>query len=115
MMTNPLLTKLEKNQHGQRAEKRAAGRLGGRLQAGSGNQDHSKADIKLPEFLVESKATVRASLAVQAHWLKTIAAQAAAINREPVLLIQFVDDQGRVTSEGSWVMIPERVFKEYLT
>jgi hypothetical protein len=114
-MTNPLLVKLDKNQHGQRAEKRAAARLGGRQQPGSGNQDHSKADIKLPDFLIESKATLAASLSIKLEWLATVSTQAAAINREPALLIQFVDGQGRSLGGGAWVMVPERVFKEHMT
>ena len=111
-MTNPLLVKLGKNQQGQRAEKRAAKRLGGRQQPGSGSQQHSKGDIKLKEFLIESKATVAESLSVKLAWLKKIAEEAIAINREPALLIQFVDGQGRLVSEGGWVMVKESTFKE---
>jgi len=109
---NPLLKKLGESDHGRKAEKRTAKRLSGNTQPGSGCRDHSKGDIKLGAFLLENKSTVSESLSVKLAWLKKIADEAVAINREPALSIQFVDSQGRPVPEGSWVAIPERVFRE---
>lgn len=112
---NPLLNKLSRNDHGQRAEKRTAQRLGGRMQPGSGSQQHSKGDIKLPDFLIENKSTIHASMGLQHAWFRKIAAEAIAINREPALSFQFVDGAGRPLVDGKWVAIPERLFKELTT
>ncbi len=107
-----VLKRLEKRDHGTKAEKHAAKRLGGRVQPGSGNQDHSKADIKLPTFLVEAKSTIYASMVVKHDWLLKVSKEALDISREPALIVQFVDTRGLPVPEGSWVMVPERVFKE---
>lgn len=109
---NPLLQKLGRNDHGQRAEKRAAKRMGGRQQPGSGSQQHSKGDIKLERFLVESKSTIHESLGLKLEWFRKISKEAIDINREPALAIQFVDGAGRTIPDGDWVAVPARVFKE---
>lgn len=109
---NPLLRRLSKGDHGERAEKKAAKRLGGRQTPGSGSQQHSKGDVVLPTFLVENKATLHESMSVKLEWLKKISLEAIGRSREPALAIQFVDGQGKPVVDGSWVMIPERVFRE---
>lgn len=112
---NPLIRKLERRDHGQRAEKRTAKRLGGRTQPGSGSQQHSKGDIKLPDFLIENKCTVNESLGIKHAWLRKISLEAIGVNREPALSIQFVDGKGVPITDGAWVAIPERLFKELTT
>lgn len=112
---NPLIAKLSRNNHGQRAEKRTSKRLDGRAQPGSGSQQHSKGDIKLPDFLIENKSTINESLGIKLSWLRKIAGEALAINREPALALQFVDGKGVPVSEGAWVAIPERLFQELIT
>lgn len=109
---NPLLAKLGRNDHGQQAEKRASKRLGGRQQPGSGSKQHSKGDIKMTTFLVESKSTVNESLGIKLEWLRKISKEAIDITREPALVIQFVDGAGRTVADGAWVAVPERVFRE---
>jgi len=112
MSDNPLMRRLNRNDHGQRSEKRAAARMGGRLQPGSGSKDHSKGDFKLPAFLVENKATTSLSMSVKLDWLRKISGEAAGFTKEPALAIQFVDGQGKPVADGAWVAIPERVFRE---
>ena len=111
---NPLLKRLGRRDHGTRAEIQASKRLGGRLQHGSGNHSHSKGDILTAGFLIESKSTVAESLSVKVDWLRKIAKEAADVSKEPALILQFVDGNGKVLREGGWVMVPERVFKELL-
>jgi hypothetical protein len=113
MTDNPLMKRLERRpEHGQKAEKRAGTRLGGRLQPGSGCSPNNKGDIKTDHFLVESKSTINGSLSLKHEWLRKISGEAIAISREPALIVQFVDAQGRTVPDGGWVMVPERVFKE---
>lgn len=109
---NPVINRLERKQHGQKAEKHAGKRLGGRLQPGSGSQDHSKGDIKGLNFLVESKSTIKDSISVKAEWLKKISQEAIETSKEAAVIIQFVDGTGRVIPGFSWVAIEERVFRE---
>jgi hypothetical protein len=109
---NTFLNRLVRTRHGNKAEVRAAKRLGGRAQPGSGSQDHSKGDIKGTSFLVESKATIHDSLSLKAAYLKKISTEALEISREAALIVQFVDGQGKVIPGYSWVMIEERVFRE---
>lgn len=106
------LARLSRGDHGQKAEKRAAKRIGGRLQPGSGCSPNNKGDIKTGSFLLESKATIHDSLSVKLGWLRKISDEAISLSREPALVIQFVTHDGKIVPDGGWVMIPERVFKE---
>jgi hypothetical protein len=109
---NPYLRRTKVPKHGQLAEKRAAKRLGGRQTPGSGAFQGAKGDIRKGAFLIESKATVNASLSVTHAWLQKIDKEALDTGKTPALLVQFVDGSGRVKPSGAWVMIPERVFRE---
>lgn len=106
------LERLARNDHGQKAEKRATKRLGGRQQPGSGCSPNNKGDIKLDHFLVENKSTIHESLGLKLAWLRKISDEAIALSREPAVAIQFVDGQGVSIPDGRWVAIPERVFRE---
>lgn len=106
------LERLARGDHGQRAEKKAGKRIGGRLQPGSGCSPNNKGDIKTDSFLIESKATIHNSLSVKLEWLRKISDEAIGLTREPALIVQFVDAGGGIVTDGAWVMIPERVFKE---
>jgi hypothetical protein len=112
-MDNPLLRKLAKRDHGERGEKKTTKRLGGRQQPASGAMDHSKGDIKLADFLVENKTTINESLSLKLEWLRKISDESIALNREPAVAIQFVDHTGRPVTDGTWILVPERVFKEF--
>lgn len=109
---NPLLERISKSRHGTVAEKRAAKRLGGQVTPGSGNKEYAKGDIRKTQFVIESKATVKASMSVKQAWLAKVQKEALDAGKDPALIIQFVDAYGNTVKSGSWVMIPERVFNE---
>jgi hypothetical protein len=80
---------------------------------GSGAVDGAKGDIELVEFLIENKTTEHRSFSLKYNWLRKISKEALAVNKEPVLAIQFVDRDGEpIAHDAKWVMIPERVFME---
>lgn len=109
---NPLLKRLARGDHGERAEKRTAKRLGGRTTPASGSQQHSKGDINLPDFLVENKATSGGSFSVKLDWLQKISHEATGVNKVAALAFQFVDGRGVPVRDGKWVAVPEYVFQE---
>jgi hypothetical protein len=111
---NPYLRRTRVPKHGQLAEKRAARRLGGRQLPASGAKEGAKGDIRAGGFLIESKATVNASISVTHAWLSKIDKEALDAAKTPALIVQFVDASGRVRPSGSWVLVPERVFKELI-
>lgn len=99
---------------GRRAEKKAAVRLGGRQTAASGALDADKGDFSVKDFLCENKSTVNASLGLKHAWLEKISKEAMPNGKTPALSLQFVDPTGRPKPHGSWVCIPESLFKELL-
>lgn len=114
-MINPYLKKkASRGNVGVRVEKRAAKRFGARSQPGSGAMEGAKGDFKTERFLWESKSTSSDSLSTKKLWLDKVAKEALDLNRSPALLIQFVELAGALRDNGSWVMIPESVFRELL-
>ena len=109
---NPFLKKLERKDHGTKGERRASKRLGGQLTPASGAMDGAKGDFHLPTFLVESKTTEFASLSIKHEWLVKIYKEAIGRGKQPALIFQFVDGQGKPIYDGSWVAIPESVFED---
>lgn len=108
-----LIDRLNKvHSHGQKAEKKAARRLGGTTRAGSGAVEGFKGDITLSTFLVENKTTEHRSISLKLDWLEKVSEEARQEGREPALAIQFVDKLGNSTRTGRWVMIPEDEFYE---
>jgi hypothetical protein len=103
---------MAKPKHGQRAEKRAAKRIGGRQTPASGAKDGAKGDIRRNQFLIESKATSKASISVTLAWLDKISKEAEDSGKVPALLLQFVDALGNPWRGSGWVLIPERAFTE---
>lgn len=108
---NPYLRRSQQSRHGQKAEKRAAKRLKGSLTPASGALQHAKGDIRKGQFLVDSKATIHDSIRVTVEQLEKISKEALDSGKDPALLIQFVDGEGHRRGV-SWVMVPERIFKE---
>ena len=98
--------------HGQKAERLTAKRLGGLARKGSGAIEGYKGDIEFYEFLLENKSTLKASFSVKLEWLNKISREARAQGKTPGLSIQFVDTQGRPVRHGRWVLIPEDEFRE---
>jgi len=108
---NPFL-KRKKKDIGRVAERKAAKRMGGRLQPNSGAMDGAKGDYKVDEFLVESKATEKVSFSLRLDDLRKIAFEALEVYRYPALHVQFVTAKGDPVKNGSWIVIRESEFKE---
>ncbi len=99
------------------AEKKLAGRLGARLTAGSGSgQRSATGDFHVSTgpvaFKVVAKSTLNASFSLKLDWLMKINNEAVMSGKEPALAFQFVKGDGDALPFGSWVAIPERVFKQ---
>ena len=102
-----------KPQSGRVAEANAARRLSGRPTVLSGGgQHHDKGDIEKGDFLIEVKSTVAESLRVEKHWLDKITYEATQVAKTPALMVQFVDRQGNIVKNGSWVLIKESTYVE---
>lgn len=97
---------------GRKAEDKAGKRLNAVVHAGSGAIAGYKGDLTKNQFLMESKATEAKSLRVDLHWLRKITKEAMDVNKFPALLIQFVAADADTLPAGSWVAMPEYVFKE---
>jgi hypothetical protein len=111
---NPLLKQIARRRSGDKAEKRAAKRLGGAAIPGSGALDGYKGDIDRADFRIENKSSRGArSIGVKHEWLRKISAEARSVGKTPALALQFTDDEGRPRDSASaWVAIPEWMFKE---
>jgi hypothetical protein len=94
------------------SEKKVSKRLGGKLNPGSGAVGGIKGDIKFEKILMESKATIKDSIAIKLEWLAKISREATDSSRSPALSITYVDQDGEPRKFGKWVMIPEFLFKE---
>lgn len=115
MTENPFTRKGKAKKHGQKAEKRTARRFGTTARAGSGAVEGFKGDFSLTDFLVENKATEHRSIGVKYAWCEKISKEALAENKDPAISIQFVDQTGLpIARDASWVLIPERVFAEFV-
>lgn len=111
-----IINKLKsKTLHGNLAEANLAKRLKGVQTIASGAIAFDKGDIKLEQFLVESKATILDSLTVSLNWLAKINQEALERTRHPALAIQFVTSNGSIKKNGSWVLIKESDFIDYLS
>jgi len=114
--SNPFLDRQKPgHRHGQKAEKKAANRLGGQARAGSGAIEGYKGDITLHDYLVENKTTIHKSFSIKLEWLDKISREARTEGRIPALAVQFVDDEGNSVQHGRWVMVPEDDFTEWLS
>jgi len=76
-------------------EARTAKDFGGRTTPGSGNQWHSKADVRTDTELIECKTTIHASYSLKSDDLRKLWGQALLEDRIPVFQIDF--EQGGVT------------------
>lgn len=118
MSPNPFLARLArqgKTGHGTRAEAHTSKRLGGKLTPASGAMEGVKGDIRVGhELLVEHKATIHDSMTVPLDWFAKIAKEALQAGRVPAVAINFTTANGKPRRDGSWVAIPEWLFKELL-
>jgi len=112
---NPWVTRssTKEDDHGRKAERQAARRLGGKLSPGSGNGG-VKGDYTVDQFKIENKATIHESLSIKRDWLLKIKQESKEIGKVPALAIQYVDGQGTPKKNGSWVMVEESVFAQLI-
>lgn len=114
---NPYLERKKrqgKMAHGAVSEGNVSKRIGGVPVPRSGALAGSKGDVKLPEFLIEAKATTSDEFRLKFEWLGKILKEARAIGRFPALFVSFTHGNGRSKRNGDWVLIPEKVFKELI-
>ena len=112
---NPLFDRgspRDKGKHGRLAEKRTAKRLKATVTPGSGALDGAKGDFSLAQFLIENKATVKASYSLQQEVWHKIYAEALEQSKTPALAIQFVTGSGAASRRDRLVVIPEWLFEE---
>jgi hypothetical protein len=113
-LSSPYFTRKNKDiigSAGRRSEKAVVKRLGGRPTPASGATNSGKGDVKVEEFLIEAKSTVKASMSIERVWLEKISMQAAMTNRYPALSVTFARDNGSPLKDGAWVMVPENVWR----
>ena len=101
----------QKKPHGTQAERKTSARLGTRLKPGSGSMEGAKGDMESRDWLIENKATVKASMGVKKDWLEKIAREATEVGKAPALAIQFVDAHGNSKPDDRWVMVREVDFQ----
>lgn len=97
--------------HGTKAEKRLAKRIGAQLTPASGALDHAKGDMTIGQFRNEAKSTIHDSIRVRLDDLLKISQEALEQGEQPSLTIMFVGQDGRPRPQGSWVLVPEQVYK----
>lgn len=108
----PWLTRKVKGGVGRRAEKRTGNRLALNVHPASGAMEGLKGDLSNDQFLLEQKVTEKLSISIKYAWLEKISKEALEKGKEPALVFQFVDGTGAAVAKGSWVAIPERLWKE---
>ena len=95
---------------GRTAEAKLAERLDGKCTPASGARD-SKGDIKVGRFRLEAKATESASYGLKHDELAKITQEATAAGKYPAFAVLFVNPRGDPLRFGSWVAVPEHIFK----
>lgn len=116
-MENPYLKRRSKKgsgEAGRKAEKNLSKRVGGRVTIASGALDFQKGDIRAGDFLIESKSTEKESFSLPLNYLCKIKAEALTANKYPALAINFTTSNGNLRSMGSWVLIEEHEFKQFM-
>ncbi len=113
---NVFVKRREKRPRGDGAEKKFFKRIGGKATPASGAMPGVKGDghDKEGRFKIECKSTEKYRMGVQYEWLRKIVKEATRVGMLPALSVLFVTASGEVRQGGSWVMIPERVFKRLI-
>lgn len=87
-------------------EKRLARDFKGKVTPGSGNQDHSKGDVKMELALLEAKSTEKNSISLKKEWLEKIDDEAVGEGlRIPALGITFTNV--KPGTEKDWIILPK--------
>ena len=113
-MKNPLLDRLEKRQHGSRAEKKASKRMGARQTLASGALEWDKGDYEVADMLLDSKATIHRSVSLKLDWLEKIRKEAQGKKMVGGIHIQFTNPDGEPVPNGSWIVLPESFVQRLL-
>ncbi len=92
-------------------EKQLAQKLGGKRQLASGATAKEKGDIKLEDFLLDSKETIDSSIKVKSEDLAKIQLEAQQRNKYPGLILKL---KTGLTVPTEWAMIPLECFKQFL-
>ena len=71
----------------------------------------AKGDINLGEILMEAKSTTGKSIGVSRDWLLKIANEARSEQKQPALMLSFINPNGRPLLDGEWVCIPRHVWE----
>ena len=93
-----------------RQEKEIAGMVGGKRQPFSGASERAKGDGISDDFLIEAKQTEKQSLSIKLKWLEKIDEEAMAVNKYPLLAIEFLNADPRASKD--WIAVPKYVFQE---
>jgi hypothetical protein len=88
-------------------EEATAERLGGKRTPGSGNQWHSKNDVKSKEWLVENKTTEKERYSLKISDLRSLLMNAILEEKKPVMEVEF---RGKL--KESFVIMPLWAAKE---
>ena len=95
-----------------RHEKEIAKALGGFAMPASGALDGMKGDVKLDNFLIDSKETIHGSIKVDGLDLTKICREAGEVNRKPALYLTIKKVAFETPNE--WVLIPAEIFAKML-
>jgi|ERR1035437_3350924 hypothetical protein len=117
MTTNPYLARLEsrgKSSHGKASEKKLAKSIGARLTPASGALDSAKGDMKIGDFLIESKSTINKTISLELDFFIKIAHEATFTGKNPALTVSFVNGDGSPKRDSEWVCIPLALFKNII-
>ncbi len=112
---NPYLQRRKKDgpgASGVKSERKTAKRIGGQQTKFSGAMPNARGDISLPEFLVEAKSTKLITMRLELTWLVKILREAMKENKEPAVTLTFTTANGDPLVGGTWVLVPESVFRK---
>lgn len=116
-MSNPYLERTAnrgKSAHGKASEKKLAKSMGARLTPASGALDSAKGDMKVGDFLIESKSTIYDSLKIDRDFLLKINHEAKFAGKNPALTVTFVTGDGSSRKDSEWVLVPLNLFKTFV-
>jgi len=102
----PIRNQIKKNSIKQ--EKKLAKDLGAKRTLQSGAQATSPADMIKGEYIIESKATNKSSIALKKEWLDQLKQSPINYGKVPVLVVEFVKSQER------YIILDEKDFKKII-
>lgn len=116
-MANPFLSRISRGGSGRSgvaSEKKAAKRLGARQTRYSGAMATERGDMELAQFKIEAKSSTKDSISIKLDWLAKISQEAQQEGLTPALSVSFVHGSGEPRAFGTWVAVPEDVFRKLI-